>query len=96
MAMTPEGKVKLAVKKWLKDRNVFWFCPVQNGLGVVGIPDFLCCFNGKFVAIETKAPGKKSNTTPNQQARIQEITDSGGVAIVVDNVKDLDALLVYL
>lgn len=88
--MTPEGKVKAAVKKRLKELGVWWYCPVQNGMGVVGIPDFICCADGRFVAIETKAPGKRGNTSPNQDARIREIREARGVAIVIDDVKQLD------
>lgn len=87
--MTPEGRVKQAVKKVLKDRGVWYFMPMQNGFGVVGIPDFICCWNGKFLAIETKAPGNKSGTTPNQDRRIREIVEHGGSAFVVDDVKQL-------
>lgn len=31
--MTPEGKVKEAVKKELKKRNIWFFMPMQNGMG---------------------------------------------------------------
>jgi hypothetical protein len=94
LAATPEAKVKSKVKLWLKTKGIYWFCPVQNGMGVVGTPDFLCCVppSGKFLAIETKAPGKRSNLTPNQQARIHEIQTARGIAIVVDDVKQLDEL----
>lgn len=90
MATTPEGKVKDAVKKWLKARGIWHYMPVQNGMGVVGIPDLICCWNGKFLAIETKAPGKRSQTTANQDARIEEIRAAKGWALVVDDVKQLD------
>jgi hypothetical protein len=82
MARTPEGKVKDAVKKLLKERGIFFYMPVQNGMGVVGIPDLICCDQGAFLAIETKAPGKRGNLTPNQEHRIMEIHAAGGAAIV--------------
>lgn len=87
--MTPEGRVKEAVKKVLKARGIWFFMPMQNGFGVVGIPDFICCWKGQFLAIETKAPGKKADTTPNQERKIQEIKDHGGWALVVDDAKQL-------
>lgn len=90
MAMTPEGKVKKDVKAWLKARGIWFYMPVQNGMGVVGIPDLICCWDGKFLAIETKAPGKRSQTTANQEARIDEIRAAKGWAIVVDDVSQLD------
>jgi hypothetical protein len=66
--------------------------PIQNGMGVVGIPDFICCWHGRFISIETKAPGKRNNTTPNQEQRMAEIREAGGVTWVVDDVKQLDEL----
>lgn len=92
MAMTPEGRVKAAVKKWLKAHGIWFFMPVSNGMGQVGIPDFICCAQGGFLAIETKAPGKLANTTPNQKRVLQEITDHGGKAVVVDDVSQLEGL----
>lgn len=86
MARTPEGRVKDAVKAYLKSEGVWFYMPMQSGIGVVGIPDFICCWAGKFLAIETKAPGKRNNTTPNQKARIAEIQAAAGLAIVVDDV----------
>lgn len=100
--MTPEGKVKAQVKKFLNERNIWSFMPVQNGMGVVGIPDIICCVPvtitqdmvgktiGGFMAIETKAPGKKYNTSPNQKRNLKAIADHYGVAVVADCVKDVE------
>jgi hypothetical protein len=97
MAGTPEGKVKKKVKERLKARGIWYYAPVQMGMGVVGIPDFICCQPvvitqamvgktfGRFLAIETKAPGKLDTLTPNQEARIAEIRAAGGAAIVIDD-----------
>lgn len=87
--MTPEGRVKDAVKKVLKRRGIWYYMPVQNGMGVVGIPDLICCWHGHFLAIETKAPGKRSQTTANQDRVLQEIRDHDGYALVVDDVQQL-------
>ena len=94
--MTPEGKVKAAVKKYLQAQGVWFWMPVSNGMGQVGIPDFICCFNGMFIAIETKAPGKLSNVTANQQRVIDEIKSHGGLALVVDSVDSLIPTIEYL
>ena len=95
MAMTPEGKVKHAVKQELKRRDIWYFLPVSNGMGQVGIPDFICCWEGKFLAIETKAPGKRGDTTANQDRVIAEIKDHWGKALVVDDVEQLRDYLEY-
>jgi hypothetical protein len=90
MAKTPEAVVKEAVKKFLREHNVWFYMPVSHGLGRVGIPDFVCCYEGKFFTVETKAPGKVNNTTPNQEQVMKEIRDHGGKTVVVDNVIDLE------
>lgn len=93
MAQTPEAKVKAAVKKLLKSRDIWYYLPMQNGMGVVGIPDFICCWEGTFLAIETKAPGKRKNVTANQKRRIDEIHAAGGHALVIDDVSQLQEYL---
>lgn len=93
MATTPEGRVKAAVKRLLKSRGIWYYCPMQNGMGVSGIPDFICCWEGRFLAVETKAPGRRSSTTANQNERIREIIAARGVAIVVDDVAQLQEIL---
>lgn len=94
--MTPEGKVKDAVKKVLKKHGVWFFMPMQNGFGVVGIPDFICCIDSQFFAVETKAPGKRDNTTPNQQRVMREISEHGGFAIVADDAKQVEDYIIFL
>ena len=101
MSRTPEAVVKKAVRRWLVERDIWFYSPVQMGMGVVGIPDFICCKPttitpdmvgqriGVFMAIETKAPGKIADVTPNQQARLTEIWKAGGIARVVDDVSQL-------
>jgi hypothetical protein len=87
--MTPEGKVKKDVRDFLRSKDVWFYQPVQNGMGQVGIPDFVCCYRGMFVAIETKAPGKTNAVTPNQQRVIDAIKAHGGLAVVVDSLDSL-------
>jgi hypothetical protein len=41
------------------------------------------------LAIETKAPGKRGDTTANQDRVISEIRDHWGKAVVVDDVSQL-------
>mgnify|MGYP000120841012 CR=1 FL=1 len=90
--MTPEGKVKKAVKQWLVAHDAYYYMPVSNGMGRVGAPDFIVCLAGRFIGIETKAPKKRGNVTPNQQREITWINKSGGYAIVVDDVSQLAPL----
>jgi Holliday junction resolvase len=82
MAMTPEGAVKNLVKKVLDAYNVYYFMPAANGYGKAGVPDIICCYMGKFVAIECKAKGGKP--TALQVRELERIRTANGVAIVVD------------
>lgn len=94
---TPEGRVKAAIKVVLKKLQAWCYMPVQNGMGVTGIPDHIACVPvvitpemvgrriGVFAAIEAKAPGKAGNTTANQRRHLAEIQEAGGVALVIDS-----------
>ncbi|NCC32427.1 MAG: VRR-NUC domain-containing protein [Chloroflexia bacterium] len=95
MATTPEGKIKAAVKQWLNDKGAYWYMVVPTGYSRAGVPDFLVCLpdhtgHGRFIGIETKAPGKRNNTSPNQKRELQLITQAGGVSLVIDDVTQLD------
>jgi len=48
-----------------------------------GIPDFLICINGKFVALEFKIFRYGLHITPLQQHEIDKILKSGGIALVI-------------
>lgn len=79
--MTPEGKTKAAVKRLLEASGAYFFMPPANGYGRAGIPDFVCCVRGRFLAIEAKAG--RGKTTALQDRELQRIKDAGGVSIVV-------------
>lgn len=93
MARTPEGAVKDKVKKLLKEHGIFFFMPVSNGMGQVGIPDIIACMDGWFLGIECKAPGKRGNTTPNQERVLEEIAEHGGIAVVCDDPAQVEAII---
>lgn len=84
--MTPEGKVKSAVKKLLALHGVYYFMPGANGYGRAGIPDIIACVNGRFLAIECKAG--KGTTTALQDREMNLITASGGMALLVSDKVD--------
>lgn len=93
MASTPEKKVKDRVVKLLKAHGVYYFFPATFGMGRSGVPDIICCINGKFLAVECKAGSNKP--TALQERELQAIADAGGVAFVVneDNLKMLELYL---
>lgn len=95
-AKTPEGKVKAMVKKILDNTPQCWyFLPVQNGMGQSGIPDFICCVRGKFLAIETKSKHTSRKLTALQARQIELINTASGTAVVIneDNIDDLERVV---
>jgi pantoate kinase len=90
MATTPEAKVKAKIKAILKEHGVYYAMPIGTGYGNSGVPDFLCCVNGHFFAIEAKAG--KGVATALQIKNMQQIIDANGLAMVVreDNLDKLE------
>jgi pantoate kinase len=89
MASTPEAKVKAKIKKILALHDVYYAMPIGSGYGNSGVPDFLCCVDGSFFAIEAKANGNVP--TALQLKHIKSIREAGGNAFVVDET-NLDYL----
>lgn len=89
MAATPEAKVKAKIKLLLKKHGVYYAMPIGTGYGNSGVPDFLCCVRGHFLAIEAKAG--KGKPTALQFKHIADIITQGGTAVVI-NENDLDEL----
>ena len=88
---TPESQLKEQVKKYLLNTPRLWFwMPVPNGFGIAGIPDFVGCWEGKFFAIETKAP--KGKETSWQRLIREKIIAAGGLAVVAYKMEDLYAI----
>lgn len=81
MANTPEAKVKAKIKAILKAHNVYYAMPIGTGYGNSGVPDFLCCVNGKFVAIEAKAG--KGEATALQLKNLSDINRAGGYTLII-------------
>ena len=90
MAATPESKVKAKIKAILKAHGVYYAMPIGTGYGNSGVPDFLCCVHGYFIAIEAKAG--KGTTTALQDKNLKQITQCGGVALVINetNLADIE------
>jgi Holliday junction resolvase len=86
-----ESTVQSAIIKWLESQGAWVVKTIQ--VNKRGCPDILACLNGRFVAIEVKAPGKLSTVTPIQQYQIVHIIEAGGIAIAADS---LDAVKKYL
>lgn len=82
MASTPEKKVKDQVVKTLKANGVYYFFPATFGMGRSGVPDIICCVEGRFLAIECKAGNNKP--TALQDREMNAIVTSGGSAMIIN------------
>ena len=78
---TPEAKVKAKIKAILKAHSIYYAMPIGTGYGNSGVPDFLCCVNGKFVAIEAKAG--KGEATALQLKNLRDINNAGGYTLII-------------
>lgn len=83
--MTPEGQVKEALKKFLKEIGAYYFMPVPSGFGKHTV-DFLVCYKGRFFGIETKAPGI-NKATRAQEVAMDDIYRAGGSCCVENTVE---------
>ncbi len=90
MAKGPESKVKDDVKAYLEKIGAYWYMPVPVGFGRPTL-DFLVCWRGRFIGIETKAPGKHATT--QQKMTIKQIQAAGGEAWTIHSLDELKACL---
>ena len=79
--MTPEAKVKKRVKEILAQAGAYYAMPMGTGFGNSGVPDFLVCLRGRFIAIECKAGGGK--TTALQDKHLADIRGAGGLSLII-------------
>ena len=82
MAATPESRVKGKIKAILKAHDIYYAMPIGTGYGSSGVPDFLVCLNGEFLAIEAKAG--KGVPTALQLKNLREVESAGGRTIVIN------------
>ena len=80
--MTPEGIIKKQVKEILSEVGAWYCMPVGSGYGKSAVPDFIICYQGYFIAIETKAGSKQA--TAIQAREITRIQAAEGLAFVIN------------
>jgi len=94
MAATPEVKVKKQIRKLLDEAGAYYAMPIGTGYGNSGVPDFLICHKGRFIAVEAKAGTNKP--TALQEMHLQRIRARGGIALVINetNMEELKKELI--
>lgn len=81
MAVKPETLFKNRIRPHLERLPNTWIAKIQQVV-IRGTPDFLCCVNGLFVALELKAT-PKDKQDPLQLWTHQKILDARGISLVV-------------
>jgi len=73
---------------------VRWFVPglTRDEQGR-GVSDILGLWQGRWLAIETKAPGKRDNVTAAQARFLEEVRARGGIGIVAESIDDVAGVL---
>ena len=87
-----EKDIVAVIMRWLKTVPRCFAWKEHGGMyGTAGVPDVICCLDGRFFAFEVKTP--EGRLTKLQEHTIQRIKDAGGHAFVVRSVDDVKAVL---
>lgn len=87
-----EKDIVNAIKKALNERGA-WVVKTHGSPHLAGLPDILCCYQGRFVAIEVKRPETRHTVTARQAAFLEAIAAAGGVVGVATSVEEALILL---
>ena len=86
-----EGVMEQLVVDRAKARG--WATKKLQFIGERGAPDRLLVRNGRVVFLELKRPGEIDDTSANQVRVIRELREAGAEVHVMDNLRDVYALL---
>lgn len=91
MASTLEAPITKKIMKTLKAMGAFCYKTHGAADSQRGLPDIVCCYQGRFFGLEVKRPGRQA--TPLQAHTLEQIKLAGGVAGVVHSVEEALQLL---
>jgi len=83
-----EKNLKRRVIERLEKKNACWHV-VTTGVALVGCPDIIGCYQGRFFALELKAG---TNLSETQKKMADDILDAVGMAWVVYRIDDVDKM----
>lgn len=89
----PESALQTKVIAHLKRKGAY-VLNIHGNEFQAGVPDLLCCFKGRFIAIELKYGNNKASKL--QAHRITKIQKAGGIAFVAYSTADIDKILVSI
>ena len=87
-----ESDIVRAILQYLKSVPRCFTWKEHGGMyGTAGIPDIICCHNGRFYAFEVKT--QTGRPTALQEVTIRKIRAAGGTALVVRSVEEVRAVI---
>lgn len=89
----PESRLSHKIMKEIRLHG--WFCNKNHGseYTMAGLPDITVCAEGVYVALETKMPDKRDNTSERQKYVMGKIRAAGGTAEVVTSPEEAIAII---
>lgn len=89
-----ESNLQRKAIAYLRDSGAYVFKVVGSPMQHRGTPDLLVCFQGRFIGIELKVPGKEPNKV--QEVELLKIREAGGIAVVITDIANLEQVLTAL
>ena len=90
-----EKEITAQIMRYLKTIPSCFAWKQHGGMyGVAGLPDIICCYRGRFVALEVKTTSGK--LTKLQENTIQRIKAAKGQAFKVTSVEDVKEVFRHL
>ena len=87
MKKKSESEIQSEIIKYLESKGHYVIKIVRANKQ--GVSDLAVCCDGKFIAIEVKATGKRKTVTELQKFHLNLVQQSGGKAFVADSVWDV-------
>jgi hypothetical protein len=92
-----ESSLREGVRRLLKQAGAFVAAIHGSGYMRPGLPDFVACLGGRFIAIELKAPGRyrdpRQGLSDAQKVVLAELEAAGALTIIADSVGTIEAAL---
>lgn len=88
MGPQPESRLSRRIMDALRAEGAFVFKIWGSEHMMIGLPDLIGCYGGKFFGFEVKMPDKRKNTTLKQDYVMDLIRRAGGISQVVCSAEE--------
>lgn len=87
-----ENYFQKKVIKYLEEQGAYVLKTHVSSFQKQGEPDLTCCYKGRYLAFELKKD-ENSKASKLQEYKLKKIRLAGGIAIKVDNIKQVEEVL---